>query len=256
VAVDADEARGQATLRELQQESGNDHAEFYQLDVTNTERWRELAARLAVELDENPRLLPALLVNNAGVCAAAEVLGGDDALWRRVIDVNFFGVLHGCQTLGPLLTRYANREPTIRRRIINVASVAGLLGAPSMSAYCASKAAVVALTEAMYAELRPAGMHATVVAPGFFRTGLLDTGSFCTPRHRAEAERLSRRASFTADDVARAALAASERGQLYCVMGARARWLWRAKRLAPRALYRVIARNYDRTFRERTDGNA
>ena len=88
----------------------------------------------------------------------------------------------------------------------------------------------------------------TVVAPGFFKTGLLDRGTFCTNRHRAEAERLSRNASFTAADVARAALAASARGQLYCVLGSRARWLWRAKRLAPRALYRIITKSYHRTF--------
>jgi len=179
------------------------------------------------------------------------VVGGDNADWRRLMDVNFFGVLNGCQILGPLLERYDHRVPTTKRRIINVASVAGLLGAPSMGAYCASKAAVMALSEAMYAELRTAGVHVTVVAPGFFHTGLLESGSFCTPRHRAQAERLSRRAAFTADDVARAALVASERGQLYCIIGARARWLWRAKRLAPRVLHRVIARNYDKTFRGR-----
>jgi NAD(P)-dependent dehydrogenase (short-subunit alcohol dehydrogenase family) len=250
LAVDIDEAHGQRTIAELRQELGS-FAEFHRLDVTDAASWRDLTEGLAVRLDEDERLVPALLVNNAGVCAASEVVGGDAGDWRRLMDVNFFGVLNGCQALGPLFERYAHRDPTVQRRFINVASVAGLLGAPSMGAYCASKAAVVALSEAMYAELRPAGVHVTVVAPGFFRTGLLDSGSLCSPRHRAEAERLSRRAAFTADDVARAAMTASERGRLYCVLGARARWLWRVKRLAPRILHRVIARNYNRTFRGR-----
>jgi short-subunit dehydrogenase len=121
-----------------------------------------------------------------------------------------------------------------------------------MGAYSASKAAVIALSEAMHAELRPAGVGVTIAAPGFFQTGLLDRGEFCTPRHRAEAQRLSRGARFTADDVARIALRASERGALYAVMGARARWFWRMKRFAPRALQRIIARRYHRTF----DGRA
>jgi NAD(P)-dependent dehydrogenase (short-subunit alcohol dehydrogenase family) len=249
VAVDVDEARGQQTIADLQQELGGAAGEFHRLDVTDVAAWQDFAESLACRLDQDEQLVPALLVNNAGVCAAAEVVGGHVGDWRRLMDVNFFGVLNGCQALGPLFDRYADRDPTFQRRIINVASVAGLLGAPSMGAYCASKAAVVALSEALYAELRPAGVHVTVVAPGFFRTGLLDSGSFCSPRHRAEAERLARRAAFTADDVARTALAASERGRLYCVLGARARWIWRVKRLAPRVLHRVIASNYDRTFR-------
>jgi short-subunit dehydrogenase len=119
-----------------------------------------------------------------------------------------------------------------------------------MGAYSASKAAVIALSEAMHVELRPAGVAVTVVAPGFFESGLLDRGVFCSNRHKAQAERLSKSAKFTADDVARLALAASHRGELYCVMGARARWLWRAKRLAPRLLLKAMARSYQRTFGE------
>jgi NAD(P)-dependent dehydrogenase (short-subunit alcohol dehydrogenase family) len=221
--------------------------EFFRLDVTDLDAWRQLAIRLAADF-EGGRFKPApLLVNNAGVCAAEETLASDPAAWRRIMDVNFFGVLNGCQALGPMLRRWPRYDGG-HARIINVASVAGWLAGPSMGAYSASKAAVIALSEALYAELRSAGVGVTVVAPGFFRTGLLDRGTFCTTRHRAEAERLSRRAKFTADDVARIALRASERGQLYAVMGGRARWLWRVKRLAPRLLQRIIASRYHRTF--------
>jgi NAD(P)-dependent dehydrogenase (short-subunit alcohol dehydrogenase family) len=208
--------------------------------VTDRDAWRRLGDRLAADLAAGRIVGIDVLVNNAGVCAAAETLGSDGDTWRRMMDVNFFGVLNGCQAVGPLMDRGA--------RIINVASIAGYLAGPAMGAYSASKAAVIALSEAMYAELRPRGIGVTVVAPGFFRTGLLETGAFCTPRHRAEAERLSRRAKFTADDVARIALTAAGRRQLYAVMGGRVRWLWRFKRLAPRMVQRIVSRRYHRTF--------
>ncbi len=115
-----------------------------------------------------------------------------------------------------------------------------------MGAYASSKAAVVALTETMYAELRPHGVHVTVVAPGFFRTRLLERGTFTLRRHRAQAEYLTRSARIDAASVARESLAASRHGRLYVITGRRARWLWRIKRLAPRVLFRIIARRYQR----------
>jgi NAD(P)-dependent dehydrogenase (short-subunit alcohol dehydrogenase family) len=264
VALDIDEVAARETLTEasrLVPEPGILASEAHAFDVTNRAGWQSLAERLAADHARGALPPLTLLVNNAGICAAAETLdaaAADAEQWRRIMEVNYFGVLHGCQALGPLLCQTAAKRPSppnlqppassLQPSIINIASIAAFLAGPSMSAYAASKAAVVALSEALYAELRPAGVGVTVVAPGFFKTGLLDRGAFCTNRHRAEAERLSRNASFTAADVARAALAASARGQLYCVLGSRARWLWRAKRLAPRALYRIVTRSYHRTF--------
>jgi NAD(P)-dependent dehydrogenase (short-subunit alcohol dehydrogenase family) len=249
LAIDVDELAGRETL-ELLSRAGGTTAEFVRLDVTDRAAWQLLAARVAAEVDAGRFPASLLLINNAGICAASETLAGNPEQWRRIMEVNFFGVLHGCQAFGPLLVQLAERaEP--RPAVINVASLAGMIATPSMGAYAASKSAVVALSEALSGELRPAGVHVTIVAPGFFRTGLLDRGEFCTTRHKAEAERLFRNAKFTADDVARAALAASRRGALYCVLGRRARWLWRAKRLAPRLIQRLAARGYHRTFGER-----
>ncbi len=244
VAIDADEIAGQETVAAMRRLPSAPAAEFVRLDVTDCAAWRQLADRLADDCERARVPAPDVLINNAGVCAAAETLTSDPDQWRRIMEVNFFGVLNGCQALGPLWLQHA----ALRPRIINVASIAAFLPGPSMGAYSASKAAVVALSEALYAELRPAGVGVTVVAPGFFRTGLLERGAFCTPRHRAQAEKLSREATFTADDVARIALAASSRRQLYAIMGRRARWLCRLKRVAPTTLMRLVSRNYRRTF--------
>lgn len=249
VAVDADEIAGEQALAEIRDTPlCRFPGEFVRMDVSDRAAWTKLAERLAAELAQRKHLGPSLLVNNAGMCAAAETVGSDPDQWRRLMDVNFFGVLNGCQALGPLWLKYAAQRP----RIVNVASIAGIISPPSMGAYSASKAAVIALSESLHAELRPAGVGVTVVAPGFFQSGLLDRGDFSTTRHRAEAQRLARRARFTADDVARIALRASERGQLYAVMGARARWFWRLKRMAPRALQQIIARRYHRMFTQQS----
>lgn len=251
VAVDLDPEGVAETLAQCEQ-LGAPRGEAVMMDVAEAQAWRALGHRLQREW---PRL--DLLVNNAGVCLAAEV--GDDRLaaWRRLMDVNYFGVVQGCHAMVPWLKASASaRRSAPAPAVVNVASIAGWLAGPSMGAYSASKAAVIALSEALYAELLPVGVHVTVVAPGFFRTGLLERGEFCTTRHRAQAERLSRRATFTADDVARLALRAARRGDLYAVMGARARWLWRMKRLAPRLLQRIVARRYHRTFAEVEDNPA
>jgi NAD(P)-dependent dehydrogenase (short-subunit alcohol dehydrogenase family) len=244
VAMDVDHGAAAETLVQAER-LGAVRGEVAAIDVADADAWRALRARLQRDW---PRL--DLLVNNAGVCLAAEFGGDNLAAWRRLMEVNYFGVLHGCHEMTAWLKWSARNRASSAAppAVINVASVVGWLAGPSMGAYCASKAAVIALSEALYAELRPAGVNVTVVAPGFFRTGLLDRGEFCTTRHRAEAERLSRRARFTAANVAHMALRASQRGQLYAVMGARARWLWRLKRLAPRLVHRIVARRYHRTF--------
>jgi NAD(P)-dependent dehydrogenase (short-subunit alcohol dehydrogenase family) len=227
--------------------------EAVQLDVTDADAWLALRDRLQRDW---PRL--DLLVNNAGVCMSAEVGDGDLAAWRRVIEVNYLGLLTGCHVMTPWLkasallaknssssnSPLATRHSPLPPAIINIASVTAFLPAPAMGAYASSKAAVIALSEAMYAELRPHGVHVTVVAPGFFRTQLLERGTFTLRRHRAQAEHLTRTAKIDAASVARESLAASRHGRLYVITGGRARWLWRIKRLAPRILFRIIARRY------------
>lgn len=241
VAADIDATGAEETVAELTR-LGPSTGQAERLDVTDAGGWRELVERLRCDW---PRL--DLAINNAGVCMAAEV--GDDDLdnWRHVWEVNFGGVLNGCHELVPWLKESAriSDNQNLKPRLINVASIAATISAPAMGAYSASKAAVVSLSETLYGELRPSGVSVTVVSPGFFRTQLLANGRFEVREHRLQAERFTRRATITAESVAEAALRGSARGELYIVMGWRARWLWRVKRWAPRTLHRLIARSYD-----------
>jgi NAD(P)-dependent dehydrogenase (short-subunit alcohol dehydrogenase family) len=251
VAVDVDERGAEQTLADTRRFGGG-YGEFARLDVTDATGWLELRRRLERDW---PRL--DLLVNNAGVCMSAEVGEGSLDSWRGIFDVNYFGVLNGCHTMAPWL-----KNPVTPRSsegsgpspsnpaIINIASIMGLLPAPALGAYSASKAAVIAFSESLYAELRPHGVNVTVAAPGFFHTSLLDSGVFASPRHREQADEFVRTSRIDADAVARDALRASRRGRLYAVVGSRARWYWRLKRSAPTLLLNSLSRRYQRMMAE------
>ena len=205
------------------------------MDVRDAAAWQALHERLRSswrDLD--------LLVNAAGVGATGEVGRLPESQWRRVLDTNLFGTAIGCETFLPWL-----RANTGRPHLVNIASIAAILAPPSMAAYSASKAGVVALSEAIAAECPRRRPGVTIVCPGFFRSGLLDTWHFTSSVERREAERRMAITGWTSDRVARRVLRAVERNRRYVVVGPLARWLWRLKRLAPRfttALVRAVYR--------------
>ncbi|MCE9632262.1 MAG: SDR family NAD(P)-dependent oxidoreductase [Planctomycetia bacterium] len=213
-----------------------DHVLRLGLDVRDAAAWRAVHDRLRGEwqgLD--------LLVNAAGVGATGEVGTLPESQWRRVIDTNLVGTALGCETFLPWL-RAARR----RSHVVNVASIAATLAPPSMAAYAASKAGVVALSEAIAAECPRRRPGVTIVCPGFFRSGLLDSWHFTSAIEKREAERRMAVTWWTSDRVARRVLRAIHVNRRYVVVGLQARWLWRLKRLAPRATTALVRAIYRR----------
>ena len=182
-----------------------------------------------------------LLVNAAGVGATGEVGRLPEAQWRRVVDTNLVGTALGCETFLPWL-----REHSGRSQLVNVASIAGLIAPPSMAAYAASKAGVVALSEAIAAECPARRPGVTVVCPGFFRSGLLDTWHFTAARESREARRRMDATRLDAAAMARRVRRAIDRDERYVVEGLQARVLARLKRLAPRTTTALLHRVYRR----------
>lgn len=176
-----------------------------------------------------------LLINNAGVATAGPIDAIPQADWEWIMGINLWGVIYGCELFVPRMRAQG------RGHVLNVASSAGLLCAPTMGPYNVTKAGVVALSETMAAELRPANIGVTVLCPTFFRTKIADNARHHgEPRMMNAIGKLMDRAKLQAPEVARFALDAAAAGTLYAVPHADGAWLWRLKRLAPEQFYKQL----------------
>jgi NAD(P)-dependent dehydrogenase (short-subunit alcohol dehydrogenase family) len=141
------------------------------LDVTD-----EAQAKAAVQaaLEKFGRI--DVLINNAGFGLLGAIEESTDADVRRMYDTNVFGLLTVTRAVLPAMRSQRAGH------VINMSSIGGYRAAAGFGAYSSTKFAVEGLTEALHAELKPLGIHATVVEPGYFRTDFLDTSSLVVAR--------------------------------------------------------------------------
>ena len=115
-----------------------------------------------------------LVFNNAGVGSAGLIWENSVKDWEWVLGVNLWGVIHGVRVFTKLMLESAARDPSYEGHIVNTASMAGLLNAPTMGVYNVSKHAVVSLSETLYHDLQlvEAPIGASVLCPYFVPTGI------------------------------------------------------------------------------------
>ena len=197
---------------------------------------------LAADVFDGDRVVD-LVFNNAGVGHAGDVVDTPLEDWRRVLEVNLFGVVHGVAAFVPRLL--AQGRPAT---IVNTASMAGLLPVAGMVPHSTSKAGVVGLSEALDAELSPKGIRVLALCPGVIDTAIVRT-SVTRGEWARRQDRLTRLYATprTSPDVcARDALAAVAKGRgIVPTPRSQVTPMWLLKRWAPplaRAANRGIAR--------------
>jgi NAD(P)-dependent dehydrogenase (short-subunit alcohol dehydrogenase family) len=220
VCADVDLSRAQATVELL----GRARGLAVQCDVAELGDVRALA-------DASERWLDGpvdLVVNNAGIGVGGLPVGDNSmAEWQRVLGVNLWGVIHGCDVFVPRLRRLG------RGGVINVSSGASFAALPLMSAYNVTKAGVLALSETLAAELAGSGVRVSVLCPAFVRTNIARDAKGIEGPVAALADTLMRWTGRSARSIACSTLDAYDEGALHVVPQIEARVLWRIKRQLP-----------------------
>jgi len=120
---------------------------------------------------------PHFVFNNAGVGAGGLIWETTLKDWEWVVGVNLMGVAHGIRVFTPMMLAAAAKDPGYEGHITNTASMAGLLNAPNMGVYNATKSAVVAMSETLYQDLKLVTdqISASVLCPYFVPTGIVES---------------------------------------------------------------------------------
>jgi 3-oxoacyl-[acyl-carrier protein] reductase len=168
---------------------GSERIKSYCMDATDSQSVKTAAAAMAGDLGELD-----ILVNNAGISEPALFMTMSDGAWDNVIKTNLYGYYYMIKEI--VFPMYRRKSGSI----INISSVFGLTGGVGQSSYCASKAAVIGLTQALSKELAGKNIRVNAVAPGYIDTDM--TAGIPDNARKASVEQIPMKRFGTAEEVA------------------------------------------------------
>jgi NAD(P)-dependent dehydrogenase (short-subunit alcohol dehydrogenase family)/pimeloyl-ACP methyl ester carboxylesterase len=236
VAVDLD-AETAAHTADTARLMGAPEAWAEHVDVSDEEAMEQLADKVTAQYGTVD-----VLVNNAGIGISGSFMETSAEDWKRTLDVNLWGVIHGCRQFG---RRMAERGQG--GHIVNTASAAAFHPSRVMSAYATSKAGVLMLSECLRAELAGSGIGVSAVCPGFVNTNITKTARFAgadeseQKRRQESASRMYGLRNYPPEKVADAVLRAVVRNTAVVPVTPEARGARLVSRFAPRVM-RALAR--------------
>ncbi len=240
IVADLDEERARVVAETLT--PGSRHVA---MDVTDESGWQQLVALVRDEYGQLD-----VLVNNAGVAAGGSLEETSLEDWRWVMEIDLMGVVMGCKAFAPLMREQG------RGHIINVASFAGFAAAPGINAYGTAKAAVIALSEMLRAEMVDAGVSVSALCPAFVKTRLTETMRAPEASYQKRVERWMTESGVTAGDVAEIVYRAVLKPRFMLLTHTNTRWLWRLRRWFPEIYFRILMRSIRKIEKRRAGKSA
>ncbi|WP_330335094.1 SDR family oxidoreductase [Streptomyces sp. NBC_00536] len=231
VAVDRD-GEGASRTAEMARLVGAPQAWGECVDVSDEQQMEKLAAKVAAEYG-----IVDVLVNNAGIGLSGPFLETSSEDWKKVLDVNLWGVIHGCRIFGKQMADRGQGG-----HIVNTASAAAYLPTKSLPAYSTSKAAVLMLSECLRAELADRSIGVSAICPGIVNTNITATSRFTgvdaaeEKRRQQKSSRLYGLRNFPPEKVADAILLAVVKNQAVVPVTPESKGALWMSRLAPGAL--------------------
>ncbi len=243
IAADLNLSTATSVCELIRSRGGDAHAR--QVDVASAPDMERFAAWTRAEVG-----VPDVVVNNAGIVISGPFLAHTEEDWQQIAEVNLFGVIRGCRLFGAQMVDRGKGG-----HLVNVASAAAFWPAPSQPAYSTTKAAVLALSEYLRAELAGYGIGVTAICPGLTSTPIARAMRFVgmpaaeAERQRELGVRALRRRRFPPEKVAAAVMRAVLRDRAVVAVNAESKAVYALSRLAPGVL-RVLSRLSARQARQ------
>ena len=225
---DIDEASVAETTK-LCKKLGAASVRHCKLDVSNEEEFTAYAADVRTNLKSID-----VVINNAGMAQIARFDEVTLDQYKRVMNVNFYGVLHGSFL-------FLSDLQKTKGRLVNTSSIFGMIGVAGNSAYCASKFAVKGLNESLWAEAEELGISVTSVHPGGIKTNIVAKAQLIGKDIPNDiAEQFDELAKTTSESAAKQIAQAADARRKRLVIGADGKFVVLAQQLFPKQYHRIL----------------
>lgn len=214
ILIARDQEKLEVAVKGINRRGGSAH--FFPADVTSGDVMMNTFNRIDAEIGP-----PDILVNSAGVLREGYFDRLSLETFREVIETNYYGVLNAIKAALPFLIRRQGR-------IVNISSVAGLMGVFGYTAYCSSKFALTGLTESLRYEMKPLGVRVHLVCPSEFISAMtFNLSETRTPENKAHTLTIPQ---YDVDTMVRDTISGIKKGKFLIIPGLLCRLtVWSAK---------------------------
>lgn len=180
------------------------------------------------------------IFNNAGIAVGGEARDVTIDDWNAVLDVNLHGVVNGVAATFPLMCKQGSGH------IVNTASIEGLIPFPMTASYCATKYAVVGMSNSLRIEGADLGVKVSVVCPGYIKTRIFEDSKMVNLDREKMMANLPEGLGITPEECAKVILKGVEKNKAFIVVTTFAKILWIIHRISPHIIMWIMEKQIGR----------